>query len=130
MLPNTLPRFAQRAVGGVRVGADGIPGRVSITDAALSRLARIAPHPWWASILIGLAFATGSLALRWALSGFYGQISGFIILLPGVVLAGLAAGRLAGMTAVVASLLGGWIIAGPTAVGVGISTPMGVVATT
>ena len=96
----------------------------------MSGLARIPPQPWWASILIGLAFAAASLVLRWALSGFYGQISGFIILLPGVVLASLAAGRLAGLTTVLASLFGGWIIAGPTAMGVGVSTPLGVVSTT
>jgi PAS domain S-box-containing protein len=112
------------------VGGDGLLKRQSGADAALSGLARIPPQPWWANILIGLAFAAASLVLRWALSGFYGHISGFIILLPGVVLAGLAAGRLAGVTAVIASLLGGWLIAGPTATGVGISTPMGVVATT
>ncbi|WP_235562739.1 PAS domain S-box protein [Brevundimonas sp. Root1423] len=96
----------------------------------MSSLARISPQPWWINVLVGLAFAAASLALRWALSGFYGQISGFIILLPGVVLAALAAGRVAGVTTVVASLFGGWIIAGPTSVGVGISTPIGVVSTT
>jgi PAS domain S-box-containing protein len=130
MLPNTLQRVAQRANGGCRVGVDGFRKRVSGADAALSGLARIPPRPWWVNILIGLAFAAASLALRWALSGFYGQISGFIILLPGVVLAALAAGRLAGFTTVVASLFGGWIIAGPTAMGVGVSTPLGVVSTT
>ncbi|KQY86527.1 PAS fold family protein [Brevundimonas sp. Root1423] len=108
----------------------GFPKHLSSADAALSGLARIPPRPWWINILIGLAFAALVLALRWALSGFYGQISGFIILLPGVVLAALAAGRLAGATTVVAALLGGWAIAGPGAQGVGISTPMGVIATT
>jgi PAS domain S-box-containing protein len=112
------------------VSGVGFLRRLSDADSALSGLARLPPQPWWINIVIGLAFAAGSLALRWALSGFYGQISGFVILLPGVVLAALAAGRLAGMTAIVASLLGGWLIAGPTAIGVGISTPLGVVSTT
>ncbi|MFA4892155.1 PAS domain S-box protein [Brevundimonas sp.] len=110
-------------------GADFLK-HLSGADAALSGLARIPPRPWWVNILVGLAFAAASLALRWALSGFYGQISGFIILLPGVVLAGLAAGRLSAVVTLFASLIGGWMIAGPTATGVGISTPLGVVATT
>ena len=112
------------------MGGAGFPKRLSGADAALSGLARIPPQPWWVNILIGLAFAALVLALRWALSGFYGQIGGFIILLPGVVLAALAAGRLAGATTVMAALLGGWVIAGPDAAGVGISTPAGVASTT
>ena len=111
------------------MSGDGFRKRLSGADIALSGLARIPPQPWWVNILIGLAFAAAFLMLRWALSSVYGQISGFIILLPGVVLAALAAGRLAGATAVVAALFGGWIIAGPDATGVGISSPLGRVAT-
>ncbi len=92
-------------------------------------LARAPKRPWWRNALTGLAFAAVGLAVRWAAQAFYGEVTGFIILLPAVVLAALAGGRIAGLTATISCLLGGWIIAGPTAVGVGISTPIGRVAT-
>lgn len=102
---------------------------MSDADSALTGLARIPRQPWWVNILIGLAFAAAVLAVRWALAGLYGNVTGFIILLPGVILASLAAGRVAGLTAVIAALLGGWVVAGPNATGVGLSSPMGQVAT-
>ncbi|WP_396595530.1 PAS domain S-box protein [Brevundimonas sp. R86498] len=95
----------------------------------LARLARAPARPWWRNVLTGLAFAAGGLAVRWAGSAFYGEITGFIILLPAVVLAALAGGRIAGFVTTLASLLGGWIIAGPDAVGSGVVTALGRVAT-
>jgi len=112
------------------VGRAGFPGRLWSAEGAVSALARIPPQPWWVNILVGIGFAAAALLLRWALSGFYGQVSGLTILLPGVVLAALTAGRLAGAATIVAALLGGWVIAGPTASGVALTTPLGVVATT
>ncbi len=98
-------------------------------EAIFARLARAPLRPWWRNAITGLAFAAGGLAIRWSASAFYGEITGFIILLPAVVLAALAGGRTAGIVAVIASLLGGWIVAGPNAMGAGIVTPLGRVAT-
>lgn len=98
-------------------------------EAVLARLARAPARRWSRNVLTGLAFAAGGLTVRWAASSFYGEITGFIILLPDVVLAALAGGRTAGFTATIACLLGGWVITGPNAVGAGIATAMGRVAT-
>jgi PAS domain S-box-containing protein len=95
----------------------------------LARLARARGRPWWRNAITGLAFAAGGLALRWAGQAFYGEVTGFIILLPAVVLASLAGGRIAGVVATFACLFGGWLIAGLDAVGAGIATPIGRVAT-
>ncbi|MDP3403656.1 MAG: PAS domain S-box protein [Brevundimonas sp.] len=111
------------------MGLTAVLGRALEPEAVLARLARTPARPWWRNVLTGLAFATGGLAVRWAGSAFYGEITGFIILLPAVVLAALAGGRTAGLVTTVASLLGGWIIAGPEAVGSGVGTAMGRVAT-
>ncbi|WP_395942619.1 PAS domain S-box protein [Brevundimonas sp.] len=73
-------------------------------------LARLKPRPIWSRILIGVVGAGAALLVRTASISFYGEITGFMILLPGVILAALAGGRLSGATAVVASLLGGWAV--------------------
>ncbi len=101
------------------------------TDALLARLAAVRPQPLWRTVLIGLAWTAASLLLRAALSGFYSGsgITGTTILFPGVMLAALTAGRTAGFVAVVASLLGTWLIAGPNAIGVGVLTQLGRIAT-
>lgn len=98
-------------------------------EAVLARLARVHARPWWQGVLLGLAFAAAGLAIRWAGNAFYGNVTGFIILLPAVTLAALTGGRIAGFSATLACLFGGWVIAGPSAVGVGLSSPMGRVAT-
>ncbi len=98
-------------------------------EAVLARLARSLAGPWWHSVLIGLGFAAAALFVRWAGQAFYGQVTGFIILLPAVALAALTGGRTAGIAATLACLLGGWIVAGPGATGVGIGNPMGRIAT-
>jgi PAS domain S-box-containing protein len=98
-------------------------------DAVLAKLARTPAGPWWRGVLIGLGFAAAALFVRWAGQAFYGQVTGFIILLPAVVLAGLAAGRTAGIVATLACLFGGWVVAGPSATGVGIGNAMGRIAT-
>jgi PAS domain S-box-containing protein len=83
----------------------------------------------WKNVLIGLGFAAAALIVRWAGQAFYGPVTGFIILLPAVALAALTGGRAAGISATLACLLGGWIVAGPGSTGVGIGNPMGRVAT-
>ncbi|WP_309628802.1 PAS domain S-box protein [Brevundimonas sp.] len=98
-------------------------------DVVLARLARAPKRPWWRNMLTGLAFAAGGLFVRWAGQVFYGEVTGFIILLPAVVLAALTGGRVAGLVATAGCLLGGWVIAGPDAIGFGIATPPGRVAT-
>jgi PAS domain S-box-containing protein len=98
-------------------------------DAVLARLARSRPRSWWVNVLIGLGFAAGGLFVRWSGQAFYGEVTGFIILLPAVILAALTGGRTAGVVATIACLLGGWVVAGSTAVGFGVANAMGRVAT-
>jgi PAS domain-containing protein len=94
----------------------------------LEALAAVRPMSWWRSALVGVGCAGVVLAFRWAASGLYPQVAGFTILLPGVLVAALAAGRTAGISATFAALLGGWWVAGPDAVGVSLDTPMGRIA--
>ncbi len=103
--------------------------RLSGSATALSALARFQPGGLWMRVAIGVGFAAGVLLLRWALSFAYGPVTGFMILLPGVILAAMAAGRVAGVVALVVALLGGWALVGPDAVGSGIRDPLGRVAT-
>lgn len=88
--------------------------------AVVTRLARVKSRPWWVSVLIGLGCAFGALLLRGVLSGFYPNVVGFMILLPAVIVASLAAGRLAGVTATTVCLFGGWAVMGFNAGGVGL----------
>jgi PAS domain S-box-containing protein len=99
------------------------------TDALLARLATVRPQPLWLTLIIGLAWAAGSLAIRASLSGFYSGIAGSTILLPGVLLAALTGGRAAGFVATLACLVGAWYLSDPGAVGVGFTTSTGRVAT-
>ena len=99
-------------------------------DRGVRRLARVGRRPWWASVLIGLACAAAMLLLRKLLSGFYGEVTGFMILLPAVIAAALAGGRIAGLTALFACLFGGWAVVGFGTVGAGVANRLGVVATT
>ena len=104
--------------------------RLLDVDAGVTRLARVGPRPWWVSLLIGVGCAALMLLVRKALSVFYGDITGFMILLPAVILAALAAGRLAGIAAVFACLFGGWLVVGMHATGAGIDSRLGIIATT
>ena len=98
-------------------------------DRLLARLARTPPPTILQAILIGVVAAAAGLAVRWGLSEFYAEVTGFMILLPAVVLAALAGGRIAGAVAFVLCLLGGWVVAGPDAAGVGLAGNLGRVAT-
>ncbi|WP_374597363.1 PAS domain S-box protein [Brevundimonas sp.] len=89
-------------------------GRAFDIDAGVTRLARLPALAWWQSVLIGMVCAAVMLAVRQTLSLLYGDIPGFMILLPAVIIASLAAGRVAGLTTVAASLIGGWLILGVT----------------
>lgn len=79
-------------------------------DRGVSRVARAPDLPWWGAALLGVACALILLGLRFALDEVYGSATGFMILLPAVMVAALAGGMRAGMTAVLACLLGGWTI--------------------
>ncbi|WP_343054865.1 PAS domain S-box protein [Brevundimonas basaltis] len=103
--------------------------RVFDIDAGVTRLARVRPRDWRGSMLLGVGAAVVALTVRWALTPFYGEITGFMILLPAVIVAALAGGRTAGLVAVVACLFGGWTLLGIDAIGAGVSNRMGVIAT-
>ncbi|HEV2081946.1 MAG TPA: PAS domain S-box protein [Brevundimonas sp.] len=81
---------------------------------ALSALARFEPGGWAARALVGVGFALAVLLVRWAAAALYADVTGFMILLPGVILAALAAGRIAGVVATAGALGGGWLLVGAT----------------
>jgi PAS domain S-box-containing protein len=112
------------------LSAVGVLRRILDIDAGVTRLARVRPRAWWVSVLIGLGSAVGMLLIRMALKAFYAEVTGFMILLPAVIVAALAGGRLAGVVALVTCLFGGWLVVGLDAVGAGVSNRMGLVATT
>ncbi|GAA0644465.1 PAS domain S-box protein [Brevundimonas lenta] len=111
------------------MGVHSVLGRILDIDAGVTRLARVRQRSWWVSALIGLGCAVAMLLVRKVLSAFYGDLTGFMILLPAVIVAALAAGRVAGVTALFACLFGGWLVVGHDTLGVGIGTPLGRVAT-
>lgn len=81
-------------------------------DGGVRWLARVGRRAWWASVLIGLVCAAAALLLRLLMSGFYLEATGFMILLPAVLVAGLAGGRVAALAALGACLAGGLAIVG------------------
>lgn len=97
--------------------------------AIVTRLARFGARPWWMSALIGLGCAVGGLLIRGALNDVYGNITGFMILLPAVIVASLMAGRIAGLVATLACLFGGWLVVGLDTVGAGMVDRLGTIAT-
>ncbi|MGV8928683.1 MAG: PAS domain S-box protein [Brevundimonas sp.] len=97
--------------------------------AAVTRLARVKTRAWWVSVLVGAGCAAVMLAVRANLGFFYGNVTGFMILLPAVIVASLAAGRLAGVSATLSCLFGGWLVVGFSATGAGVENRLGVVAT-
>jgi len=104
-------------------------GKLVSIGAAVTRLARLKTRSWWVSALIGMACAAVALLIRVSLSEFYGNVTGFMILLPAVIVASLAAGRLAGLMATAVSLFGGWAVVGFDAIGAGLADRLGEVAT-
>ncbi len=96
-------------------------------EGGVAWLARLPRTSFAVAFLIGLLGAAVSLALRFGGQAFYGQVTGFMILLPGVILAALAGGRVAGLVAASASLAGGMWIVGARG-GADLSTPLGQVA--
>ncbi|WP_439476027.1 PAS domain S-box protein [Brevundimonas sp.] len=103
--------------------------RMFTIGGAVTRLARVKSRPWWVSILVGMGAAAIMLAIRANLGFFYGNVTGFMILLPAVIVAALAAGRLAGLTATGVCLFGGWVVVGFDAAGAGMVDRLGIVAT-
>lgn len=99
--------------GGMTTAA--FPQTLSKVDALIMRLARLRQNSIVGSVLVGAAWALAGLGLRAAASSFYGAISGFIILLPAVIVAAVSAGRIGGWTAITACLLGGWAVVELTA---------------
>lgn len=91
--------------------------RMLNADGALLALARLRPRSLLARLVAGLVCALAALAIRGALSAWYGGSTGFVVMLPGVLLAALAAGRLAGFVSLAACLAGGCILVGGAAPG-------------
>jgi PAS domain S-box-containing protein len=99
-------------------------------DRSLLALARLKRGSVGTRILIGVVGAGVALAVRAAGAAFYGEITGFMILLPGVILAALAGGRLSGATAVFTALIGGWgVVALSSGSGAGMQPGLSLVAT-
>lgn len=90
--------------------AGGILQRIPNVDEALLRLARIDVSSPLKQVLVGLGFAVLALGVRILLKSFFGDITGFAIMLPAVMLAALAAGRLGGLVALAAALIGAWSV--------------------
>ena len=103
--------------------------RLFSINAVVTRLARFGARSWWMSALIGVGCAAVALLVRAALSGFYVNITGFMILLPAVIVASLMAGRMAGVVATLSCLFGGWLVVGLDTVGAGMADRLGTVAT-
>ena len=103
--------------------------RMTDTDAAMVWLARVRPKTFGPSVLIGIAVALVMLAVRWGLSAFYGDLTGFMILLPAVILAALAGGRTAGFVATATALAGGWQLVDPNGAGLDVNSTLGQVTT-
>jgi len=98
-------------------------------ETALSRLARRPVTSPFQSLLIGVVCAALAIGWRFAASGLYGQSSGFMILLPGVILAALAGGRIAGFTATAGCLLLAQLVLSKDVQGVGVWDRAGVAST-
>jgi len=111
------------------MSASALFKRVTDTDAAMVWLARVRPKSFGPNLLIGVVAALIMLAVRWAFSAFYGDITGFMILLPAVILAALAGGRTAGFAATLTALIGGWLLVGPDGAGLDLNSQLGRVAT-
>lgn len=87
-------------------------------DQGVSKIARTRDLSWWAAALLGVACAVTMLSVRLVLDEAYGGATGFMILLPAVMIAALAGGLTAGLVAAAACLLGGWLlIANPQGAG-------------
>ena len=111
------------------MGARAFLKRVLDVDATVAWIAGVRPLPWWGQVLIGVFCTAVMLAVRLALDAFYGNLTGFMILLPAVIIAALAGGRVAGFVATLACLLGGWMLVGMDTPGAGILDRLGRVAT-
>lgn len=117
------------AASGEKLASSGSERRLLGPGAGLTALARFEPGSWWVRVLIGVGFALAAALIRLATAPLYGSITGFMILLPGVLLAALAGGRLAGLVAVPTALLSGWLVVGPEGAGTGVTSGLGQVAT-
>ena len=117
------------ATGGGVMNAAALFRRVTDTDAAMVWLARVRPKSFGLNIGIGIAAALVMLGIRWAFSAYYGDLTGFMILLPAVIVASLAGGRTAGFAATTVALIGGWLLIGPGGAGVEMNSPLGRVTT-
>lgn len=98
-------------------------------DQGVARMARAPDMPWWGAALAGIGCALVMLAVRKGLEGLYGDVTGFMILLPAVMIAGLTGGVVAGLVAVAVCLAGGWVIFGLSLPRAGWRNQLGQVAT-
>ena len=54
--------------------------RILDIDAGVTRLARIRSRRWWEPVLIGFGAAVAMLLVRMALTTFYANVTGFMLL--------------------------------------------------
>ncbi len=62
------------------------------------------------ALLIGLAGGAAGLLIRLSLQGVYGSSPGLMLMLPGILVAALWAGRLAGFSALALCVAGAWLL--------------------
>ncbi|MGQ2992297.1 MAG: PAS domain S-box protein [Brevundimonas sp.] len=92
-------------------------------DLGIARIARAPDPPWWGAALLGFGCALVMLTVRIALDELHGSATGFMILLPAVMVAALAGGLRSGMVALMACLVGGWTILHFGAIGLDFQSP-------
>ncbi|WP_162238774.1 PAS domain S-box protein [Brevundimonas sp. Leaf363] len=83
-------------------------------DIGLAWLARQPPATPLRALAVGVFCAGVITLLRWMLRSAYGDLAAFTILFPALMVASLAAGRIAGFVAMAASLVGVRLILGDT----------------
>jgi PAS domain S-box-containing protein len=94
------------------MGVTGLLRRVLDADSVLLSLARTRADTPFHALVIGTLWAAVVLLIRFLATPFYQEITGFVILVPGVILAALTGGRIAGVWTTLLCLAGGWFLVG------------------
>ncbi|RZJ97106.1 MAG: PAS domain S-box protein, partial [Brevundimonas sp.] len=106
MKRSVTSRWGLAGVTGGLMDAKAFLKRGLNADIGLAWLARQQPASPLRAVVVGIVCAVGILCLRWMLQLAYGELAAFTILFPALMVASLAAGRVAGFVAMAASLVG------------------------